>query len=159
MRNTWSCPAVDVSCLGLSFPIGTARVLDPMTLLVSGAWAVQGWPKGSCAVGGGGQAQKGRSGVGLMSPPCGRSWEDTYMDGQRWEEEVERAQAQGNPAGDAQQMPTKVTSRGRTVPWGASARSRARSGAPHWHLLKGPSSQPSPYYISHVVPACSPDNP
>lgn len=46
---------VDVSCLSLSFPICTARALDPMTL-----WSqVQGWPKCFCMGGGrgGGRAE------------------------------------------------------------------------------------------------------
>lgn len=120
------------------FPHLCSRALDPMTLLVSGAWAVQGWPVFlCCGRQGGGKAQKGMSRAGLMSPPGGRSWENTYMDGQRWEE-GEMPQAQGNLAGDPQQIPTKVASRGRTVPWGASASSRARSRVPRWHLLKGP---------------------
>lgn len=88
--------------------------------------------------------QKGMSGVGLMSPPGGRLWANIQLEGQRWEK-VETLQAQGNLAGDPQRIPTKVASRGRMVPWGASARSRAKSRVPCWRLLKGPSSWPSPY--------------
>lgn len=59
MRDTCSCPAVDVSSakhipsLGLSFPICTASALDPKTLLVSAV----GMAKVSLGV----RGQKGQS--------------------------------------------------------------------------------------------------